>query len=258
MRDLTSYALHLGKARGRYRIHSPFVHELLENTLRDDSPRPAYRVIEERKNGLQKNRDRISVKDMGAGSKWSKKEKRRIRDIATCSGVDKRYGRLLYRLAERFAPSHAVELGSSLGIGTLYLAGGCKGSVHSIEGCPNSAAIARESIEQSGFGNATILQGDLQEELPPLLEQLPWIDLMRIDGDHRGSALLHYFERGMEKAHNDTLFILDDIHWSPDMEKAWETLKKDPRVTLTLDLYRMGLLFLRKEQKDPIHLRIGL
>lgn len=104
--------------------------------------------------------------------------------------------------------------------------------------------------------NATIHEGSFQEQLPAVLEETPSLDMMRIDGDHRGNAMLDYFERGMEKAHNDSLFILDDIHWSRSMEDAWHQLQKDERVTLTLDLYQAGLVFLRKEQKDPIHLRI--
>jgi predicted O-methyltransferase YrrM len=256
VRELTSYALHFGKARGRYRIHSPFVYELLEDLIRDRSPRPLYAPIEERVKELRKDERWIEVKDLGAGSKWSGSKKRRVRDIARRSGSSKRFGRLLFRLAERYANGHALELGTSLGVGTMYLSGGSRGTVHSIEACPNSAAIAEENLDAIGADNAELHTGSFEEELQGVLEGIPRLDLMRIDGDHRGRAMLDYLEQGMEKAHNDTLFILDDIHWSRSMEEAWEEAKRDERVTLTLDLYQAGLLFIRKEQKDPIHLRI--
>jgi predicted O-methyltransferase YrrM len=256
VRELTSYALHFGKARGRYGIHSPFVYELLEKLIRDRTHRALYDPIEERVKELRKDTRRIEVKDLGAGSKWSGSKRRRIRDIARRSGSSERFGRLLYRLAERYATGHALELGTSLGVGTMFLSGGSRGTVHSIEACPASASIARENLGTLGLDNASVRTGAFEEELPRVLDEIPRLDLMRIDGDHRGSAMLDYLERGMEKAHNDTLFILDDIHWSRSMEEAWEEAKRDERVTLTLDLYQAGFLFIRKEQKDPIHLRI--
>lgn len=256
MRGFTSYALHLGKAKGPYGIHSPFVYELLQDVIRDRSPRPAYNAIEKAVEGLKKDTRRIGVNDLGAGSKWSHSSDRRVKDIACRSGCGQRYGRLLLRLAERFASSYAVELGTSLGIGTLYMATGSSGTVHSIEGCPSSGHIAQELLREQDVKNTQVHIAPFKEALPEVLGALPFIDLFRIDGDHRGRSMLHYFEQGLEKAHNDTLFILDDIHWSKDMEAAWQELQADERVTLTLDLYEAGLLFIRREQKDPIHLKI--
>lgn len=254
--DLTSYALHLGKARGRFRIHSPFVYELLENVIRDRAPRAAYIPIEKRLEKLRKDGRKIGVKDHGAGSKWAQEKWRKVKDIALRSGSDKRFGRSLFRLAERFAPEYSIELGSSLGIGSMYLAGGSEGKLHSIEACPASASIAKESLNEAGMTNAVIHTGTFQESLPAIMEKIPRLDLMRIDGDHRGEALIQLFEEGLQKAHNDTVFILDDIHWSKDMEEAWRRIQEDERVSLSLDLYHAGLLFLRKEQKDKLHLRI--
>lgn len=193
---------------------------------------------------------------MGAGSKWTLNAHRKVKHIAQHTGCGRKFGRLLFRLAERFAPDQTLELGTSLGIGTMYLSQGTSGTVHSIEGCPTSASIARETIERTGARNTELYEGAFQDELPECLKKIPHIDIARIDGDHRGAALLDYFEQCLVKAHNDTLFVLDDIHWSKDMEGAWEELQRDPRVTLTLDLHQAGLLFIRKEQREPLHLRL--
>jgi predicted O-methyltransferase YrrM len=74
------------------------------------------------------------------------------------------------------------------------------------------------------------------------------LDLVFIDGHHLKDPTLDYFEQCLGKAHNDSVFILDDIHWSQGMEEAWEQVKHHPRVSVTIDLYTMGLVFLRSEQ----------
>lgn len=256
LRNVTSYALHFGKARGRYSIHSPFVYDLLVGTIKDKSIRSGYEKIEERIGELEKDKREIQVKELGAGSKWTSDRKRKVEQMARRTGCDRKFGRLLFRLAERFASGHALELGTSLGMGTMYLSGGSGGTVHSIEGCTSSAAIAQEMLGKIGMMNPKLYEGAFQEKLPEVLKEMPCVDLVRIDGDHRGDALLNYFEQCLAKAHNDTLFVLDDIHWSTDMENAWEAIKQDPRVTLTIDLYKASLLFIRKEQREPLHFRI--
>ena len=61
-----------------------------------------------------------------------------------------------------------------------------------------------------------------------------------------------------KKAHQEwfdkeTILIFDDIHWSAEMEKAWAEIKANPSVTLTIDLFFIGLVFVRKAQKEKEH-----
>lgn len=256
MRSIASYADHFGNARGRYRIHSPFVYELLVNTIRNKEPDPALEKVEKVAAELRKDPRKIEVKDMGAGSKWASGPKRSIASIAGRSGTDRRFGRMLFRLAQRFGQNNVLELGSSLGIGTMCLAAGSKGNVHSIEACPASVKIAEESIERSDLKNVEVHHGSFQDELPHLMERESALDLIRIDGDHREEATVEYFRKCLEKAHNDSLFIIDDIHWSKGMERAWDRIRREDPVTLSLDLFQAGLLFLRKEQKERMHLKL--
>lgn len=256
IRSIARYADHFKNAKGRYRIHSPFVYELLSQNIRDEEDKRAYAPIEKVLHELRKDPSRIEVTDLGAGSRWTGKKLRRVDRMAKKTGCSKRTGRLLYRLADRFAQNDALELGTSLGIGTMYLASGTKGTLHSIEACPASLGVAERNLKKAGVTNVALHEGDFRHVLKELLPTLPKLDLIRIDGDHREDPTLEYFEYGMEKAHNDTLFIIDDIHWSDGMERAWETLKGDPRISLSLDLFHLGLLFIRSEQREALHLRI--
>ena len=45
---------------------------------------------------------------------------------------------------------------------------------------------------------------------------------------------------------NQTVIIIDDIHYSTEMEEAWDIIKKNEKVTMTIDIWRMGLVFFRE------------
>ena len=60
-------------------------------------------------------------------------------------------------------------------------------------------------------------------------------------------ATLNYFEQCIPYINNNSLFIFVDIHWSEEMEEAWEEIKKNKNVTLTVDLFQLGLVYFHKE-----------
>ena len=48
---------------------------------------------------------------------------------------------------------------------------------------------------------------------------------------------------------NDSFWILEDIHANAAAEALWQTLKQNPKVKVTIDTYRLGLIFFRREQE---------
>ena len=50
------------------------------------------------------------------------------------------------------------------------------------------------------------------------------IDLVFIDGNHQENPTISYFEKCLNYAHNDTIFIFDDIYWSIGMEMLGKKL----------------------------------
>ena len=174
---------------------------------------------------------------------------RAVRDMARTSLKPARQAQLLFRLARYFQPQHVLELGTSFGISTLYLAQGAEdGTVHTIEGCPQTLRIAQHNFDRMRQLNISPSLGSFRSRLPEVLKRMEAVDMVFMDGHHAMEPTLDYFEQCLVKAHNGTVFILDDIHWSRGMEEAWEKVRSHPCVNVTIDLYDLGLVFLRKEQ----------
>lgn len=253
MRDamwhLGGYLRHLLVARTRHGVHSPFVFRLVEEVLRQGGPIATMQDVEGLRRSLLRDPRRMRVTDLGAGSRVLPESERRVSDIARNALATPRKAAILYKLARHFKPEHTLELGTSLGLSTMYLArGAAPGKVITIEGCPAIHRLASEHFAHFGQENITALEGDFRAVLPNVLQALPRLDLAYIDGHHAEEPTLDYFDHCLAKAHNDTVFVLDDIHWSRGMARAWETVKAHPQVTVTIDLHDMGLVFLRQEQ----------
>lgn len=246
---ISSYLSHLVKARTRHGVHSPFIYDLTSNVLRVTEERPEFTAIERLRDDLLHSDQTIRVNDLGAGSRVLDMPVRNVSDIARTALKPARQAQLLFRMARYFDPNTVLELGTSFGLSTLYLARGAEnGRVITIEGCPQTQRIAQSHFEQLRQRNIDAQLGSFKTRLPELLRKVDGLDMVFIDGHHAKDPTIEYFELCLKKSHNDTVFILDDIHWSRGMEEAWDHLRVHPDVTVSVDLYDMGLLFLRQEQ----------
>jgi predicted O-methyltransferase YrrM len=237
------------RARSEYDLHSPFVFGFWSQVLTDNAFYEEYGIIEKLRAKLLKDRSLIHVTDLGAGAGdgVSRQKIALVRKIIKNSSVTPSWGRLLFRMARYFRPAVMVELGTSLGMSTAYLAiGNPLGKVTSIEGCPETAAIAKRNFGILGLDNIQQETAPFEEILPGLLEKLGKVDLFFIDGNHRKEPSLQYFHQCLQHIRDDSVVILDDIHWSVEMEEAWKAIQEHPSVTLTIDLFRMGLVFFKE------------
>ena len=229
-------------------IHSPFLYNLIRNVLMLNTNYYALDDIADLRYDLLNCSEKINVQDFGAGSKIMKSNSRKIKDIAKHSAINEKFGEMLFRLIEYFKPNTIIELGTSLGIGTLYLAmPNSKAKVFTIEGCKETAKQATENFTKLNVNNISQIIGNIDIELPKLLSNINKLDFVYFDGNHQKQATLNYFNLCLEKTHNDTIFYFDDIHWSKGMESAWEEIKKNKKVTLTIDLFFSGIVFFKKE-----------
>ena len=228
-------------------IHSPFVFYLVSRVFRNKiDPGVVLMIDDIRKKNISGNRT-ISVLDIGAGSSKMKSSIRKVSHIVKYSSVPEKYGILLSRLAGEFGGKDIVELGTSAGFSTMYLAAACPDStVYSIEGCPATAQIARENFDLAGIGNINLLVGSFEEKLQELIGKPVSPGLVFIDGNHKKGPVINYFSQLAELSGKETVIIIDDIHCSDEMEEAWKTIKKHEKVTLTVDIFRMGLVFFRE------------
>lgn len=222
--------------------------------LRDKKAYASYAGIEKIRMQLLGQRTAIAVTDFGAGSSIIKTNKRVVADIAGSSLKPAKYGRLLFRMVHHYQPQTILELGTSFGITTSYLAAGnAHAKVHTLEGDASIAALARNTFMELGLKNIELREGEFSLCLPALLKDLDTIGLAFIDGDHRKGPTLEYFRQLLQHAGPSSILIFDDIHWSPGMEAAWEEIREDPLVTLSIDLFFLGIVFFSPDFKIKQH-----
>ena len=157
-----------------------------------------------------------------------------------------------------YAPTQIIELGTSLGITTAYLASANSAArVTTFEGSTAVAQIAGQNHQLLGLKNIILLEGNFDEQLPKWLEQHKSIDFAFVDGNHAFKPTMTYFEALLEVVHENSILVFDDIHWSAEMEQAWAQISAHPRVTLSIDLFFIGVVFFRKEfaQKQQVSIR---
>lgn len=188
-----------------------------------------------------------TVQKTDFGSRTSKTYEIKVASIASRELTKAKYANLLFRILQEAQPNTVIELGTSLGINTLYLAWDMPWEVVSFEGCPETLKVARGIFEESGVDNIQTIEGDIAATLPKYLDPIRRIDFAFLDARHEYESTLVNFDLLANKAHEKTIIVLDDIHWSKGMEVAWKAIKKDPRVIATADLFQFGVVFFNPE-----------
>jgi predicted O-methyltransferase YrrM len=241
-----SYIL-LSRHKKGHRIHSPFIYDLVSRVFRNKIDPATIMAIEEIRGKMITDKRSILVKDLGSRESSLKTNFRRVSDLARYSPVSRKYGKLLSNLAAEFGKPLIIELGTSLGISTMYMAASCKEAiVCTIEGCPETAAIARQNFIDAGLNNINMLEGPFDEVLPVLVASDEKPGLVFIDGNHRKAPVINYFNQIAELSDYKTVIIVDDINYSKEMAEAWDELKLHKKVSVSIDLFRMGILFFRE------------
>nr|WP_294782543.1 class I SAM-dependent methyltransferase [uncultured Flavobacterium sp.] len=252
--QIKSYLKFLWNSKNEHAVHSPFVFNLLTKCFYDKKRKPEYRILENYRKSLLKNKNFIEVTDFGAGSKVFNSNRRQISKIARTAGISSKRAALLFRVTHYFQPETILEIGTSLGLATAALAlGNSKAKVITLEGCPNTANVAKNQLNEFDCNNVNPIVTEFENYLQDLNLRLKTetenFDLIYFDGNHSKKATLAYFELLLPTIDNDSVWIFDDIHWSEEMEEAWEIIKKHPKVKVTIDTFQWGFVFFRREQE---------
>lgn len=244
-----NYIKHILSAKSRHGTHSPFVYQLVDEVIYDFKDKPEYHNVEKLREILLQDERTIKVTDLGAGSLVNNQRTKKVKSIAKNALKPKKLAQLLYRLAKEFKPDTLLELGTCLGLTSAYFSEALPNStIITMEGCPQTAEIAQENWVKLSKQNIMVKVGNFDDTLVEVIEKQPKLDFVFIDGNHRKDATLNYFNLCLPKVHEDSVIIFDDIYWSKGMAEAWEHIKAHPDVTVTVDLFWIGLVFFRDGQ----------
>jgi len=254
---IVSYLRHKLKAKGTHGIHSPFVFNLLTHVLPPSGKYYCFDAIEEIRETLLRVETTVEVSDLGAGASARNKSQRKISSIANVALKPNWQAQFLFRLAYHFKPKHTLELGTSLGLTTAYLASANRsGEVFTIEGSPKIQQLALKHFGQLEIFNINSRCGSFSDVLPGLLNEMKEVDFIFMDGNHRCEPTLNYLKAILPFCSNAAVIVVDDIYWSKEMTEAWKKIIALERVQLSLDFYYMGVVFIEPRlQKEHFCLR---
>ncbi|MBK9735314.1 MAG: class I SAM-dependent methyltransferase [Saprospiraceae bacterium] len=194
------------------------------------------------------SKNSIEMLDYGQGRQSLKTERRSISGIAFKSLSNKVKCRILFNLVNQYKTQHILELGTSLGISSSYLASANgEATVISLDGDPSVVQIAREVHQNLGLKNIEVIEGPFNETLIGALKKIQTVDLAFLDGHHQKKSTLEYYDNIYPYCHQNSIIVVDDIYWSEDMNEAWNILTSKPEVMLSIDLFDVGILFFKKE-----------
>jgi predicted O-methyltransferase YrrM len=221
---------------------SPFVYAVYKG-LGDyvKTSRVRNSEIENFRKYLLQNTQLIEVEDLGAGSKRVNHSKRQVRQIAKFSTSSPKFCTVYQYFCQLTPARYVLELGTCLGISTRYLSQVTQGRLWTIEGSEKILQLAQSDPKPE---KVTFLSGDIQELLPELLLSLPFLDFVLIDANHTFEGTVSSFDRCISLLHSQSILIVADIHWSTEMERAWNEIKNHPTVKLTFDFFECGVVFL--------------
>ena len=238
-------------------MHSPFVFEFITKVLNDKTNYPEYEKVEALRDRLLNDHTIVEIEDFGAGSMMGKKNRRSISSIAKNAAKPKKFGQLLFRTIKYYQPKTILELGTSLGITTSYLTlAKPDARLITMEGSKEIADVAKRNFRNLDNRNIEIIEGNFDNALSSVVGGLLTVDFAFIDGNHRQEPTERYFKELLAKTNNNSILVFDDIHWSGEMEAAWEAIKNNAAVSCSIDLFFIGIVFFRKEFKEKQHFAI--
>jgi predicted O-methyltransferase YrrM len=258
---LGQYLRYVLTAKTKYGVHSPFVYDFVTQVL----PRKASSLgerIEELRWSMSLMKEMVEIEDFGAGygGKSIPLIRKSIAEVVSSSARKRKEGELLERIVRHYQPKQALEMGTNLGFSTLYLSGAGSPDFQliSIEGSKELSKCAAGNLERMGEANKVkLLAGEFSDVLT---SQIDWAgfrpELVLMDGNHRKEPTIRYFEFLLPRLAPQAILIVDDIHWSREMAEAWRQIAAHPRVTVSIDLFHLGICFMdRVQAKEDFRIR---
>ena len=246
IRFLYKFFQHVLTARNTkgHGIHSPYLFQLAQFVIYDKSQYYIFSEIENLRESLKQDDRIIWVEDFGTGQS----RERKVSEITNQSLKQARYGQMLFKIINFCKAQNVLELGTSLGLTTAYMAS-CSSNINcvTLEGSTEIAKLAVENLNKLQINNVEVVTGNIDNTLSETLKRFEKLDFVFIDANHRLPAVYKYFEQCVDKIHHQSIIVVDDIYWSKEMEQAWNMIKNHPKVSSTFDLFQFGIVFFNHE-----------
>jgi predicted O-methyltransferase YrrM len=247
---INDYINYLCHAKSKYWIHSPFLYDFTINVLLAKYPVPPKTIEKLRKDSL-KDDTIIEITDLGTGYNGNQQfyKRKTIAQITRSSARRTKTGTFLHRFLHHYQPKTVLELGTNLGFSTLYQASAVPdSSFFTVEGCPNLSQKAREHLSKFGFNNVQVVNASFEQSLRLFSDNNSRWDYVFIDGHHAYKATLQYVTDLLPMMNKNSFIILDDIYWSSGMKKAWHELITLKEISVSINLFYLGILCLHRPQ----------
>ena len=256
-----SFLKHLTRSGNQHSIHSPFLFDLYNKVFSNSvfiskKMHKTFASIEKERTRLKADQTQVAITDFGAGSRVSKETKRTVASLTKSGLMSAHWAQSLHRMADALRVESVLELGTSLGITTAYLA--TVPSVQklvTLDGCHGSLAVAKGVWQNLNVKNTAGVEGRIEETLPEVLKEFH-PQLIVIDANHQYDAVMDIFNTIKPILTENSIVVLDDLYWSDSMARAWQDLQNDDSVYQSLDFFWQGWLFFRQGQaKEHFSLR---
>ncbi len=231
-------------------VHSPYVYEFVRKVLFAKHEKHRFDKIKKLRAKLLRNKNLITINDLGAGSRINNDVRKSISTIASASSIKHKYGKLLSEIVKFYKPEIVLELGTALGISTAYLSMNMNNdnTLFTVDADENLIELAKNNLKHSSNTNIKFINESFDTAITKLIDnEHNNFDLVFFDGNHKYEASVKYFNQLTNKINNDTIFIFDDIHWSSEMEKAWKYIVEHEKTKVSIDLFQVGIVFFRRE-----------
>ncbi len=240
-----------------YGIHSPFVYNLIKDVLIPARKRRNNKKwIEKIRKSAFQNQRKTEATSQGAGSHFASKGMIRIGKLAKQSTIPLKYHYLLVGILEHIQAKSILELGSCCGLTSAILAKGNPASnIYTVEGAQNRFDIAKSFFNSEKITNIEPICDDFDAAIEQFKQNQVQFDAVFVDGNHQYESTIRYFNRLLPIMKNEGLMVFDDIYWSAGMTRAWKRIKQTNENIVTIDLYKMGLVFIGRQQAKE-HFRI--
>lgn len=213
------YVKYLWRRKSEYGIHSPFVYEFMRKVLNDSGS----------------NRDYDTIYRIGRLLDKRKYIRYQLR----------KQSRLLYRMVRYFEPDSVVSFGHITALNAAAMALGHMQTKVYLE----QSESFLETLNSMGVVNVILIQPEEfdSEHFKRLNTGFVFFGRDSFEGD-----TWDYLADCLSHKTSDSVFVFEGIHRDRDIEEAWEEIKANEDVSVTFDLYCIGVVFFREgiEKQD--------